>query len=117
MANKGLFASAVARLLPAADAVDRVIDNGRMLRSVVQIMRSGAIGRTSLGTRPKRLVQLWLERQSIRGLMQAATGTSPSLADVVKMVHPKPADAGRRAFYAWLIGRPYDVDELPAEIA
>jgi 60 kDa SS-A/Ro ribonucleoprotein len=83
---------------------DRVIDNGRMLRNFVQIMRSGAVGRTSLGTRPKRLVQLWLERQSIRSLMYAATGNAPSLADIVRMVHPKPADAGRRAFYAWLIG-------------
>src|SRR5687768_12748315 len=34
----------------------RVIDNGRMLRNFVQIMRSGAVGRRSLGTRPKRLV-------------------------------------------------------------
>jgi 60 kDa SS-A/Ro ribonucleoprotein len=49
--------------------------------------------------------------------MQAATGNDPSLADIVKMVHPKPADEGRKAFYAWLIGKPYDVDELPAEIA
>ena len=40
----------------------RVIDNGRMLRIFVQIMRSGVVGRTSLGTRPKRLVQQWLEK-------------------------------------------------------
>ena len=33
------------------------------------------------------------------------------------MVHPKPADAARRAFYGWLIGKPYDVASLPAEIA
>ena len=96
---------------------ERVIDNGRMLRSFVQIMRSGAVGRTSLGTRPKRLVQLWLERASMARLMQAATGSDPSLADVVRMVHPKPADEGRKAFYAWLIGRPYDVAALPAQIA
>ncbi len=95
----------------------RVIDNGRMLRSFVQIMRSGVTGRTSLGTRPKRLVQLWLEKASMRALMQAATGNSPSLADIVRMVHPKPADESRKAFYAWLIGRPYDVAALPAEIA
>jgi 60 kDa SS-A/Ro ribonucleoprotein len=95
----------------------RVIDNGRMLRSFVQIMRSGAVGRKSLGTRPKRLVQAWLERASMRALMQAATGNDPSLADIVRMVHPKPADEARRAFYAWLIGRPYDVGALPAEIA
>jgi len=95
----------------------RTIDNGRMLRSFVQIMRSGQIGRRSLGTRPKRLVQQWLERASIKQLMHAATGNDPSLADIVKMVHPKPADDARKAFYGWLIGRPYDVAALPAEIA
>lgn len=95
----------------------RTIDNGRMLRNFVQVMRSGAVGRKSLGTRPKRLVQQWLERASIRALMQAATGNDPSLADIVRMVHPKPTEEARRAFYAWLIGKPYDVAALPVEIA
>jgi 60 kDa SS-A/Ro ribonucleoprotein len=49
--------------------------------------------------------------------MAAATGNDPSLADVVRMVHPKPVDAERRAFYGWLIGKPYDVAALPVEIA
>ncbi len=95
----------------------RVIDNGRMLRTFVQIMRSGQVGRTSLGSRPKRLVREWLETASTAQLMQAATGNDPSLADIVKMVHPAPASAERRAFYGWLIGKPYDVAALPAEIA
>lgn len=95
----------------------RVIDNGRMLRNFVQIMRSGQVGRTSLGTRPKRLVQRWLEQASMPQLMAAATGKDPSLADIVKMVHPKPADAARKALYGWLIGRPYNVAALPTEIA
>jgi 60 kDa SS-A/Ro ribonucleoprotein len=95
----------------------RVIDNGRMLRTFVQIMRSGQTGRTSLGSRPKRLVREWLEQASITSLMAAATGNDPSLADVVRMVHPAPATAERRAFYGWLIGKPYDVEALPAEIA
>lgn len=95
----------------------KVVNNGRMLRSFVQIMRSGQVGRTSLGTRPKRLVQQWLEQASIRDLMHAATGAAPSLADIVKMVHPRPADAQRKAFYGWLIGRLYDVAALPVEIA
>jgi 60 kDa SS-A/Ro ribonucleoprotein len=95
----------------------RVIDNGRMLRSFVQIMRSGQVGRTSLGTRPKRLVKYWLETASIRDLMAAATGSDPSLADIIRMVRPKPATPERRAFYGWLIAKPYDVEALPAEIA
>ena len=45
--------------------------------------------------------------------MQAAVGQAPSLADVIKMVHPKPADASREALYAYLIGKPYDVAALP----
>lgn len=101
----------------AVAVFNRVIDNGRMLRNFVQIMRSGQVGRSSLGSRPKRLVQRWLEQASMPQLMAAATGKDPSLADIVRMVHPKPADATRRAFYGWLIGRPYDVAALPAEIA
>lgn len=95
----------------------RVIDNGRMLRTFVQIMRSGQVGRRSLGSRPKRLVRAWLEKASMPQLMAAATGNDPSLADIVRMVHPAPASAERRAFYGWLIGKPYDVAVLPAEIA
>ncbi|RVU35226.1 RNA-binding protein [Hwanghaeella grinnelliae] len=95
----------------------RVIDNGRMLRNFVQIMRSGQAGRASLGSRPKRLVREWLEQASIHQLMRAATGSAPSLADIVKMVHPAPSNVERRALYGWLIGKPYDVEALPKEIA
>ena len=94
-------------------AFDRVIDNGRMLRNFVQIMRSGVTGRKSLGTRSKRLVQQWLQRASTEAIMAAAIGQQPSLADVVKMVHPKPQDAEREALYAWLLGKPYKAKALP----
>ena len=93
-----------------------VVDNGRMLRNIVQILRSGVTGRKSLGSRPKRLVQRWLAQASTAQLLGAAVGTSPSLADVMRMVHPTPADAARRALYAWIVGRPYDVAALPAEV-
>jgi len=94
----------------------QVIDNGKMLRNFVQILRSGVTGRKSLGSAPKRLVRQWLERATERQLVQATIGNDPSLADVVKMVHPRPADATRQAFYAWLIGKPYDVDALPESL-
>ncbi len=96
-----------------APAFRRVIDNGRMLRNFVQIMRSGAVGRKSLGTRPKTLVQAWLEQASDVEIMRAAVGQDPSLADVIKMVHPKPASPAREALYGYLIGKPYDVKALP----
>ncbi|APA70062.1 vWA domain-containing protein [Janthinobacterium sp. 1_2014MBL_MicDiv] len=100
-----------------APAFQRVINNGKMLRNFVQIMRSGAVGRKSLGSRPKKLVQAWLNSASEQALLAAAVGNSPSLADVVKMVHPKPKDAWRAAFFAWLIGREYIAADLPPVLA
>jgi 60 kDa SS-A/Ro ribonucleoprotein len=91
----------------------KVIDNGKMLRTFVQIMRSGVVGRKSLGSLPKGLILKWLESVPDAGLLEAATGNAPSLADVVKMVHPKPASAGREAFYGYLLGRKHDAGSLP----
>ena len=99
-----------------ARTFDHVIDNGRMLRTFVQIMRSGAVGRKSLGTRPKRMIQNWLLTASDKMLLQASVGQSPSLADVIKMVHPKAKSEKRNAFFAWLIGKPADVALLPEEV-
>lgn len=92
---------------------DRVVDNGKTLRKFVALMRSGQTGRRSLGTRPKKLVQRWLLRATEYQLLQASIGASPSLADVVKMVHPKPAEPWRSAWFAWLLGRPFSDDDLP----
>ena len=94
-------------------AFPRIVTNGKMLRTFVQIMRSGTTGRSSLGTRPKRMIREWLDNATPLALMRAAVGNDPSLADVVKMVHPKPTSAERTAFYAWLIGKPYDTAALP----
>jgi 60 kDa SS-A/Ro ribonucleoprotein len=99
-----------------AAAFPQVIDNGRMLRTFVQIMRSGQVGRRSLGSLPKRLLRQWLEQASPKAIIHAAIGQQPSLADVIRMVHPKPQDAAREALYAWVIGRPHDEALLPVEL-
>jgi 60 kDa SS-A/Ro ribonucleoprotein len=91
----------------------RVVNNGKTLRAFVQMVRSGALGRKSLGSRPKKLVQQWLLTASEKQLLNAAVGNMPSLADVVKMVHPKPAEAWRAAWFAWLIGKSHDEAALP----
>lgn len=96
-----------------ARVFDQVVDNGKMLRNFAQIIRSGAVGRKSFGNRPKKLMQTWLLTATEKQLLNAAVGNSPSLADVVKMVHPKPREAWRAAWFAWLIGKPYDLEALP----
>lgn len=98
-------------LLPAVFA--RVIDSPKMLRNFVQILRSGVVGRKSLGTAPKRLVQKWLDAASDLTLLNASVGNDPSLADIVKMMHPRPVNLAREAFYGWLIGRRVDEAKLP----
>ncbi len=97
-----------------AEVFDRVADNGKVLRAFVQIVRSGVVGRKSLGTLPKRLVRRWLEARSDERVFAASVGADPSLADVVKMVHPHPSTPSRSALYAYLVGREHDEAALPA---
>lgn len=92
---------------------DRVIDDGKMLRNFVQVIRSGVTGRKSLGTAPKRLVQRWLAARTDDQLLRASVGQKPSLADVVKMVHPKPNSPQRQALYGWLCSRQVEAAMLP----
>jgi len=84
---------------------DRVIDNGKMLRNFVQIMRSGVVGRKSLGSMPRRMVRNWLAKRDGNQLFRDSVGNEPSLADVIKMVHPRPIDNQHNSLYKYLIGK------------
>ena len=95
-------------------AFDRVIDSPRMLRTFVQIVRSGATGRKSLGSAPKRCVRRWLNQRTDAALFAASVGNAPSLVDVIKMVHPKPGSREREALYGYLMGRVVAREALPA---
>jgi 60 kDa SS-A/Ro ribonucleoprotein len=96
-----------------AAAFPRVVDNGKMLRNFVQIVRSGVAGRKSLGTAPKRLVRGWFEARDVETIFTSSIGQSPSFADILKMVHPKPETAEREALYGYLIGRDEKPEALP----
>lgn len=96
-----------------AEAFDRVIDSPKMLRNFVQIMRSGVVGRKSLGSLPKRLIQQWLETRNDEQLFIGSIGNAPSLADILRMVHPKPTSPVREALYGYLIGREHNAEALP----
>ena len=130
--------AALAVMLSKADPVlldkvfDRVIDNGKQLRNFVQFIRSGAFGRKSLGSGPKRLIRRWFDNRSDYSVFRASVGNSPSLGDIIKLSRPRPngvmrflrekdksvteIQAGvmaRSALYAYLIGRDHDADALP----
>ncbi|HKG14164.1 MAG TPA: hypothetical protein VKB12_12515 [Pyrinomonadaceae bacterium] len=123
--ERGLMKDMPALLLAVLAAKDvqllarvfpRVADNGKMLRNFVQILRSGVAGRKSFGSAPKRLVREWLEARDASAVFRASVGQSPSLADVLKMVHPRPRDAERDALYGYLLGRDFKPESLPAVV-
>ncbi|HZS03847.1 MAG TPA: TROVE domain-containing protein [Blastocatellia bacterium] len=94
----------------------RVIDNGKMLRNFVQIMRSGTVGRKSLGSAPKRMIREWFAARDDEAVFKASVGNAPSFADIIKMVHPHPQTPAREALYGWFIGRDHNVDVLPGVV-
>lgn len=92
----------------------KVIDNPKMARNFVQIIRSGATGRKSLGTRPKKLMQAYFAGLNDEQLFRANIGNDPSLSDMIKLVHPKPAGKGRNALYAYLLDKEHRFEDLPS---
>jgi 60 kDa SS-A/Ro ribonucleoprotein len=97
-----------------AKIFSKVVDNPKMLRNFVQVMRSGATGRKSLGTRPKKLVQDYLNSLNDDQLFKADVGNDPSLQDIIKLVHPKPNNKQRSALYGYLLGKDYNKRDLCA---
>ena len=89
-------------------AFDRVVDNGRTLRTLVQFVRSGQFGRKSLSYALQRTVQRWLNSASVEKLLSASIGNDPSLRDVLRLARPTPKDNARRALFGWLTDKPVE---------
>jgi 60 kDa SS-A/Ro ribonucleoprotein len=87
---------------------DRVIDNGRVLRTMFQLVRSGQFGRRGLSSSLQRAFQRWLNEASVGALISASIGNDPSLRDVLRMARPKPRDNARRALFGWLADKPVE---------
>ncbi len=106
--------AALAATLAARDTVlfhqvfDRVIDNGRVLRTLFQMIRSGQFGKKSLTSSLQRAFQRWLNTASVEKLLSASIGNDPSLRDILRMARPTPADNSRRALFGWLTDKEVD---------
>jgi 60 kDa SS-A/Ro ribonucleoprotein len=101
---------------------DRVVDNGRVLRTLLQMIRSGQFGRKSLSYSVQRAFQRWLNSAGVGKLLAASIGHDPSLRDVLRLARPTPPDNARRAVFGWLTGKdvarwaPASADDLPEEV-
>ena len=87
---------------------DRVVDNGRVLRKLFQMIRSGQFGRKSLSSSLQRAFQRWLNEASVGKLLSASIGHDPSLRDVLRLARPTPKDNERRALFGWLTDKEVD---------
>ena len=100
--------AALAATLAARDTVlfhqvfDRVVDNGRVLRTLFQMIRSGQFGKKSLSSSLQRAFQRWLNTASREKLLSASIGHDPSLRDILRLARPTPSDNSRRAMFGWL---------------
>ena len=107
---------------------DRVVDNGRVLRTVFQMIRSGQFknkagkGRVGLSSSVQRAFQRWLNTASVGKLLSASIGNDPSLRDILRMARPTPKDNARRATFGWLTDKsiekwaPATKADLPVEV-
>ncbi|MFM8251371.1 MAG: vWA domain-containing protein [Planctomycetota bacterium] len=107
---------------------DRVVDNGRVLRTVFQMIRSGQFknkagkGRVGLSSSVQRAFQRWLNTASVGKLLSASIGNDPSLRDILRMARPTPTDNARRAMFGWLTDKsiekwaPATAADLPVEV-
>ena len=107
---------------------DRVVDNGRVLRTVFQMIRSGQFknkagkGRVGLSSSLQRAFQRWLNTASVGKLLSASIGNDPSLRDILRMARPTPKDNARRATFGWLTDKsiekwaPATKADLPVEV-
>ncbi len=103
--------AALAATLAVRDTVlfhqvfDRVVDNGRVLRTLFQMVRSGQFGKKSLSSSLQRAFQRWLNSASVEKLLSASIGHDPSLRDILRMARPTPSDNSRRALFGWLTNK------------
>jgi len=82
----------------------QVIDNTKMLRNFVEIILSGATGRTNPNSRINKLINNKLALMSDDQLFCGDIGQDPSLGDIIRLSHPKPTTDSRRAVHAFLVG-------------
>jgi 60 kDa SS-A/Ro ribonucleoprotein len=106
-------------------AFQKVVWDGRRLRTFCQLVKSKVLGRSCF------TINKWLNEASVSKLInasiggKAAEGGDMSLENILQVTRPFPPDNARRALYGWLLGRspkkwaegahPCSLSDLPEE--
>lgn len=94
-------------------AFRKVVTNGKMLRNVLQLARSGECGRrfnVSAGTW-RAAVQEWFDNRSYPAIFKASIGNDPSMRDILRMTRPAPRDRlgqkdlQKEALFGYMLGK------------
>lgn len=97
----------------------KVVDNGKMLRNVIQMARSGAVtgkkANMSAGVW-RRAIQEWFDKRDPVALFKASIGNDPSMRDILRMARPKPNSEEQEALFGYFIGKEIPMDRLPKNV-
>lgn len=88
-----------------AQAAKHVLDGGRMVRNLVKVCRSGVLGRTAIPRPARHALVKWLQDRPGDKLFRDTVGNDPSIADILRMLHPKPKDAAQGLLWNYILGR------------
>lgn len=104
----------------------QVVNNGRVLRTLFQMLRSGAIWPPVQGSKSglkgmsyalQKEFQNWFNTVGVDTLLAASIGDKPSLRDVLRCARPTPTSPERSVTLRWLAGKECNVASLPHNIA
>lgn len=90
-----------------------ILNNVGQIRNFIKVIRSGIMGRKSLGSAGKKAIATLLNQMPGNTIVKQAIGSDPSFKDVLALAHPKPIDAEHQALYAYHMDKEYLKDDLP----
>jgi 60 kDa SS-A/Ro ribonucleoprotein len=98
-------------------AFDTVIYNVGQLRKFTTVIRSNTVGRRNMSASSiKKAVQRFFDNKTADRLFWQNIGSTPTLADVVKLTHPRPNTLAKDAYFAYLTNKPCAMADLPEKV-
>lgn len=94
-----------------------VVDNEKMLKNFITVLRSGVTGRKSCNYAVKKAVNGWLLSREPNRLFTGDIGSTPSLAQVIKLTHPATKEGSEHdALFKYLLDKEYVFGNLPSKV-